>query len=1839
MEIKVNIVFLICLLLLLNSINSYTDSSSINITINQTIKRSLPDKSYDYYKLILPHLDLENSQFLLIEARRNEAQDFLDNIYSDPNLYISQYEIRPSADKNTWSSNRFGDEIISINQKYVNSYSVFYISVFCEFKCNYIIDANLYNNYEMKEDKIYTISMIPDDVQKFSFKSKKNFEFLKISCISDKMKPFRIFMAKKDPSSYNTFPSYPIFTNGYYFLLKKGDKNYDIEQDYEILIENKEYKQDLLFWINYDNEDIEISELSPLYGNAFENSGNCYFFNIDKQHINKNIIISTVLFNGNGYIKIGGWEKVKVMKIINEDVNIYPIISDKSILLTEKNFQSYGNYTNESKNLHFCFIASEETSYSIKIFYQENIKQTQKLNYLLPGVGANAILQGQTLTKYKLNYFEINKDIKIELKTKNGNPKLYLFFSYDDNYLDMAQFNLMINNSNAIKATELFYQNYEIKLEKSENKCIFEKYNEKEKECKIFAVVYCTSEIDCLYELLFDHIGNVIIMKPKIYYSNVLTAKEIDKYEIHINNDKIKNFSIILTQNTGSVKLKLAQYISEKGNIIIENSEKFNKNYMPNIIEIKSNDFADKTLKGIFVIEVIGFSFSSYSIYYYTFDDDFSSKLDHKNVRMELTKGIIIQDYMKENQHIKVYSYDNSNFGNKTTDLFIYLNTPFYDDYKIYIFKNLNDYLYEDKKVKGFIWQSKSFNYYIHIEKNEPKYIIGNLYIMIFINKNKENNQKQDNLSESPFLLSITDEKTPLTLLEGVEFKQVLTNKRLYQTYFYRHQNNDEDFILSINNIYKIIKLALKIGNKHYENIIEKDFYLRIESKDLYNYCSSMKFCNIEIKVESQKKYNLDLQFTILCKSSKNAIVYLNKNSIEKRKIYQNENQYFFFEIETTKDIDIKIIAIFTYGRGILYAKKAEKNMLIEQKIFPGEFNYDYKSNRNKNKEEINILTIPYEDIKNDYTCKILVTVQGYFNYIGKTNGEFTLSISNIVDDIFPNKNYRFLVLEGEIKYYHFTLKDRREKLSISMTNAEFETYMVLNFGKINKNINEFHWNSHGNYNKYIDISTDDPFFVARKMNNLDGEYYLAIQSFKDTYFNLFISYSEINIMTMTEEFPGVCTCEEGDFCYFKYENINYLENKEITDQEMIFYFEFTYGNAEIYANLFPNGNNGIIIDALKNNFRSDFQSSFSNEYLRIKLTSEEKKYTLDSVLILSTKCKTNSMFDFNVRKLIKSRDILNNSDGISHLNMEKDNVFYISSNSEKPIKLLLYSTNYWPISYEVKALSGYALVHCYIDNEGKEDKEMIYYREKGYKHISEFSIEEKETISHFDALSKENSYRQNVYFEINAKRDCLLSIYLHYSFEPLLIPISKQIQGKFNQGKFYAYLELYEDFEEIIFSIDKMHSKSKYSIYAKISIIESLDFKKIIEYKSPSSNNYDVKAISNEFNPNLSIKIKNLPKEEYYLGFKIIVIFLVESNNFESINDKFTMIAYPNINHCEIIYPLPYKYIYSSLSNKKIDKTVFTFNKKENDKNLLIVEISSCKGDFGYQLTNSLKKNTKEHDSLMIKGKGKKIILARIEDNAEYYLSIFGLKEDELFIFDDINFNNNNLTNTDIDFLLYYYTMNEKDFSQENFDSKFTYEVKGPGVVVLNLPIIEFLTKNNNHKIIAKEGDLAISVIITENFNEFEYMDSICYLSKKNEIIQSGNLYKDYKININKNKNRVEISNLDKNKNYYVNILINNKQTGQFLALDALQITPNWKKEKNIAMTLLLIGIIVLIFIIFYFYRKFKIVKDIVSNEINEINDMKKLGSVPKSINELKNIKDIQKNKYDNLTEDSSLI
>ena len=189
-----------------------------------------------------------------------------------------------------------------------------------------------------------------------------------------------------------------------------------------------------------------------------------------------------------------------------------------------------------------------------------------------------------------------------------------------------------------------------------------------------------------------------------------------------------------------------------------------------------------------------------------------------------------------------------------------------------------------------------------------------------------------------------------------------------------------------------------------------------------------------------------------------------------------------------------------------------------------------------------------------------------------------------------------------------------------------------------------------------------------------------------------------------------------------------------------------------------------------------------------------------------------------------------------------------MSSLSQQPIKLIYYYDRNDPLYYEAKSIMGSAEVHAYITTEAKlfgnleENKETVEDQNKqSYKHLAKFGVDELDSLSFFDSVLPDDAFNLNLVFEVKAIKDCLFSLNLNYREEILYIPMSRQIQGKFVNGKFYAYIELLKEYEEIVISIDKMHAKSEFSIYAKINILNSssISFTKI---SMPSDNNYDAK-------------------------------------------------------------------------------------------------------------------------------------------------------------------------------------------------------------------------------------------------------------------------------------------------------------------------------------------------------------------------------------------------------------
>ena len=644
----------------------------IEISINQEKRGSLINNEYDYYKLTLPEKINKKNQ-LVFELEPNTELDSINNIVSDPNLYISLNDIHPTETEHHWSSYRFGDETISITGKYLNPFQIYYIGVYCKEKCNYILKTSLVNSIKIKENIVNSFTIESKTVMKFAFKTRRKFKDLSVNIVGSFINSFRVYLAKNTTSSSNTLPAQAILFNGYKFTIKGNDLETNNNDNlYELLVDNRDQKQELNIWLKYDDDIIKIKEAKIMYDAISENKANCYYYSINKKNINKDIILSTTLFNGFGFIYIEGYGSISPENInanYKKKEKSYSIVQNRVIHLTEKNFKNFGQNNNNNKKTHlnFCFFAEKASSLSIKIYFFENFKKIQKFNYIYPGIKIEDILPQKSLTKYNMIEFNIEKDLSISLTQKKGNPKLYLYMTKperNNELLDYENFQ-PYKQEDVVLEGQAYYNGYLLHLTKEVNQC---KFNTKTNRysCHLNAVIECESNEECIYDLFFDHSKLNVIMEEKQLYTNIISEKENDTYTIIINEPLVKNIAIVLTENTGKVILKLNTFINKDGEHHINDAIN-NENFMPGVFKLSHKTFSSDNLIGIFHLIVKGLSYSSYSIYYYTFNDEEKlDYLDQDRVSMKLVKGEIIKDIFMDNHQFKVYMYDNSNNGNKT---------------------------------------------------------------------------------------------------------------------------------------------------------------------------------------------------------------------------------------------------------------------------------------------------------------------------------------------------------------------------------------------------------------------------------------------------------------------------------------------------------------------------------------------------------------------------------------------------------------------------------------------------------------------------------------------------------------------------------------------------------------------------------------------------------------------------------------------------------------------------------------------------------------------------------------------------------------------------------------------------------------------------------------------------------------------------------------------------------------------------------------------------------------------------------------------------------------------
>jgi hypothetical protein len=248
------------------------------LVLNAETTGKLNEDNYEFYSLTL-NASLQAHMFNLVVRVFEDAGSNADarEDFSDVDVYISTSNQQPkSPSTSSWYSERYGDDIITINKEHIEPNRTFHIGVYCQFQCNYKLKAYLSDILDIQEGKINSYLLAKKSSITFKFHTKTNYEHLSFAFISPQMKPFKLYIAKSNPSSQNTFKLEPSWISGYTLDIKKGDSRYCENCDYFIVAESQEQDVSISMIVTYPSTELVLRPSEQIFDHVTVKGRRCY---------------------------------------------------------------------------------------------------------------------------------------------------------------------------------------------------------------------------------------------------------------------------------------------------------------------------------------------------------------------------------------------------------------------------------------------------------------------------------------------------------------------------------------------------------------------------------------------------------------------------------------------------------------------------------------------------------------------------------------------------------------------------------------------------------------------------------------------------------------------------------------------------------------------------------------------------------------------------------------------------------------------------------------------------------------------------------------------------------------------------------------------------------------------------------------------------------------------------------------------------------------------------------------------------------------------------------------------------------------------------------------------------------------------------------------------------------------------------------------------------------------------------------------------------------------------------------------------------------------------------
>ena len=1863
---------LISLIFLLSQIKSQNEKDDLTLKtmeLNKTQSGQLDyDESHEYFILKIDKLPEQenpniNKPIMLtfyIEENKTNIEDG-NEIFSDPDVYVSKKNQHPSnLQSSEWGSEKYGNDILTISD--IKENDIFYVGIYCQFKCKYSILPLLSFENEFQLNKPYLIQMNKDSRYFYYIKMpNEDYEEFNLIASSTLGKAFRIFISKQYASSQNTFPVTSSFINGYSITIDKNSIYYCTNCTYHIILQS--FNENIEIQINayFLNGITKLKNSWPIYDSVKGSHKRCYSFELtvnEKKY--SEMIVQIILYNGVGYLVFHGWKNNENFQIkdIHTAKYSYLINLEKSIMFNFNDYEYFDSLNEEFNNtnteLFFCFYSKSSSSYYLTTYNMAKAAILQIYNFISPENEVTGYLKNDSLTKYKiLDYnnidYKTKANITIQLTQIKGNISSYGYYSKKKNlYISKEFFNEELESGHLIKSNKTSFDYFFLLLNGEENECYKFKEKNEGKEtneineiCNTYIIIKCESENYCHYKIRLSISESILLIKPKTTYLSTITKNKLDKYELRIDDPSFSSIVIVLNSISGDPQLivkKVIETDTTKKEIFIGSS--FNQNYLPDIVRITPKRLNSNNVNGIYIINIISTCFSSYSLYYYTTykkDDNNTNQVDENDITSNLENGLIITDYFPNDIDYKIYSYYPNG---KMEDIKIVLNS-INIKFTFRVFLDLNKFNYTkntslpfEEKLKGYDWSCDS-NGELLISASDSKFSKEKpYYIAVLINQYSQNNEIDQN-AVIKYYLGASSNNSHFSIYEGLEQTLTLTDSYYKQDYWYVHNDKNKTFELSINilsgevNLFidtkeiteSNIKNALNNTNNNISSMVYilniRDYdSITLDKKYFDKYCKEgivldQNSCSLYIKVKKSNRTIEGISYAaqyIIVGKSRNDGEYLIPGIVRNDNIKIGEYKHYIIEeIQKRKGSYISISSKTGYVE--IYAKILDtpNNYSLH---YPNETNYDYKGQDSYIGKLLNIPEKEFQKIdSNKLKLIILVTVVGkLYTYSDDENTEieYTISYSSDIKRINQNTPYYNYIKKGELQHFKFYFDGNTKNIYIALSNMNGDADLYLNYGDEILPTPELNdWNSTSIGHEYISINIKDDFFIKNNISTLEGYYTLSVIGFTTTSYTLFISNYDITVYPLIDNIPIICKCKnKGDKCYFRYDDVYSPQNKEygINENEIIFTSQYLYGNGMMYAKLLKDEDlykTNKFYDNFPDDKNSDYSTNKSNQrnYMKIKVT--ENNYYIDSIILMTLICDestevsitTTSPFYFG---------------GYEYLDYNKENIYYLKYNETKEKQeetfLLFYYENKNDLLYNIHTYTGSAKVRIFT-NSSRYDRSTNSYT-YNYVNISEFNINSNDKKDIHNIIKNSSKSKDNlIYFGFTPKSDCGFFIQLLYDNSFVPISIGKN-QNFLIKGNMVGYFDIMEEYSNIEFSLSILNEKKKKAtIYMKINIITKdsqqifSNPEKSYHYNLPNPSNYDYKMITDPILYSLSINIEDLPKinntENQFIRalFFVEISSLIDYEYLENNETTINIIISPQINNFKRISAEPYQYYFNNITifknNNKVDKKIFALDRIDDSHNKMVIEISTCSGEYDFSLSNKIGDDEKGNlYYIETVQNGRKIIFINNLKDKHIFLSIWP-KKNIIFI----------QKRQYLSYMMFYYTILEEQYKMSFIESTLTYKPRRSGGIKMIIPKIKNRDNENN---INDIDNFIFSAFITVNPNYYNNMESVCYLIRFFDNVDPKRNYRN--ININKN-NEINIKEIKKGQTYYVNILAKNLETNEIISFKPIVVTYGNSILSYWKIVLIIIIIFLIILGLIYLIKKIRKV-EILEKEVQNVSN-----------------------------------